>query len=259
MKEILERLLAGDFTVDEALRALDVERVENVGGFARLDPERQRRKGVPEVVYAPGKSQEVLRQVVERMVEAGGSALVSRLDAGGLEAVEAEALKRGWTASRYGSGLRVAVVELPEPDPANCGKVGLLAAGSSDVLVAEEARMVMEAMGVMVGYAYDVGVAALHRLAGPLAGMTRVGADVFIVAAGMDAALPSVVAGLVDVPVVALPVSTGYGAGGRGLAALLATLQACSPGVAVVNIDNGVGAGAVAGLIARRMAAARGA
>jgi NCAIR mutase (PurE)-related protein len=137
------------------------------------------------------------------------------------------------------------------------GGVGILAAGTSDIDVAEEARMMVDAMGLPCRRAYDVGASALHRLQGPLQAMINAGVDAIVVAAGMEAALPTVVAGLVSTPVVALPVSSGYGAGGSGLAALLASLQTCSPGMTVVNIDNGIGAGAAAGLIAARVAAAR--
>jgi len=122
------------------------------------------------------------------------------------------------------------------------------------VAIADEAAIVCREMGVAVLTAYDVGVAGVHRLVGPLRAMTDAGAAAIIVAAGMEGALPSVVSGLVDVPVIGLPVSTGYGLGGRGEAALLGMLQSCSPGLVVVNIDNGVGAGVTAALIARRSA-----
>ncbi|MDP9351573.1 MAG: nickel pincer cofactor biosynthesis protein LarB, partial [Chloroflexota bacterium] len=137
------------------------------------------------------------------------------------------------------------------------GRVGVLSAGSSDIPYAEEASVVAMQMGCTVRHIYDVGVAGLHRLFPPLRGLLQEGVDVIVVAAGMDGALPAVVSGLVDVPVIGLPTSTGYGAGGAGLAALLTMLQSCSPGLAVVNIDNGVGAGAMAALIANRAATGR--
>lgn len=137
------------------------------------------------------------------------------------------------------------------------GVVGVITAGTSDVPIAEEARMVAVETGCSVLTAFDCGVAGIHRLSEPLRGMRQASADAIIVAAGMDGALPSVVCGLVDVPVIGLPVSVGYGLGGRGVAALLSMLQTCSPGMSVVNIDNGVGAGAAAALIANRAAAAR--
>jgi NCAIR mutase (PurE)-related protein len=137
------------------------------------------------------------------------------------------------------------------------GVVGVLTAGTSDAPVADEAAFVCREMGCRVIRADDVGVAGLHRLEAPLRSLRNEGADVAIVVAGMDGALPSVVAGLLDVPVIGLPTSIGYGLGGQGVAALLSMLQTCAPGLTVVNIDNGVGAGATAALIANRVAAAR--
>lgn len=256
MREVLERLLAGEFSVEEALRALEAEHVDIAGDLARLDPDRLRRKGVPEVIYAPGKSPGLTAELAGRMLDATGQALVSRVDAGGSEALETLARERGAAITHFGSARRLVLTPAAEVT-AGPGGVGILAAGTSDVDVAEEARMVVEAMGVPCRHAYDVGASALHRLEGPLREMVTAGVDVLVVAAGMEAALPTVVAGLVSVPVIALPVSTGYGAGGRGLAALLSTLQTCSPGVTVVNIDNGIGAGAAAGLVAARVIAAR--
>jgi NCAIR mutase (PurE)-related protein len=251
MREILERLLGGEFTVEEALRALQAANVEVLGELARLDPGRLRRKGVPEVVYAPGKSPEVTAQLARQMLEATGQALVSRVSPAHdavLRDIDGEMVE-------YGTARRL--LRRPAEAINGDGGVGILAAGTSDIDVAEEARMMVDAMGLPCLRAYDVGASALHRLHAPLQAMIGAGVDAIVVAAGMEAALPTVVAGLVSTPVVALPVSSGYGAGGNGLAALLASLQTCSPGMTVVNIDNGIGAGAAAGLIAARVAAAR--
>jgi len=136
------------------------------------------------------------------------------------------------------------------PEPGGC--VGLLTAGTSDIPVAEEAALIITHMGCRVERGYDTGVAGMHRLLEPLTRMIESGADVLVVVAGMEGALPSVVAGLVDVPVIGVPTSTGYGLGGDGTAALYSILQSCSPGLVAVNIDNGVGAGAAAALMARR-------
>ena len=257
VREVLERLLAGEFTVEEALRALDAQHVDIAGDLARLDPDRLRRKGVPEVIYAPGKTPTVTMDLAGRMLAASGQALVSRVDE------ETDALLRqladteGAELHAYGSARRLVRKRADPAVLAEAGGVGILAAGTSDVDVAEEARMMVDAMGLPAQHAYDVGASALHRLEAPLKRMVLAGVDAVVVAAGMEAALPTVVAGLVSVPVIAVPVSTGYGAGGRGLAALLSMLQTCSPGVTVVNIDNGIGAGAAAGLVAARVMAAR--
>jgi len=222
---------------------------------ARPDPEREQRKGVPEVVYCPGKTPEQVLAIVAALVERSGRAVLSRVSVE-LESRLQEQFPSGQVA--VFSASRMAVVRAHAAQPRSpLGVVGVITAGTSDVPAAEEAAVVAREMGCEVVCAYDCGVAGLHRLAEPLRELRRRGVDAIVVAAGMDGALPSVVAGLVDVPVIGLPTSTGYGAGGRGMAALLSMLQTCSPGLAVVNIDNGVGAGATAALIARRTAAAR--
>jgi NCAIR mutase (PurE)-related protein len=256
MEEILERLLAGEFSVQEALLAIEGRRVEQVGELARLDPDRIRRKGVPEVILADGKTPAQTALLAMRLLDASGVALVSRVGDEHDAALQSAAriAERPLEIDVFGSGRRLRRTPPPE---ASGGSIGILTAGSSDVDVAEEARMVAETMGVLVRRAYDVGISAVHRLAEPLAAMVEADVDAVVVVAGMEGALPTLVGGLIAVPVVAVPTSTGYGAGGRGLAALLAMLQTCSPGVVVVNIDNGVGAGAAAALIAQRVARAR--
>lgn len=256
MKEILERLLAGQFSVEEALRAIEGERVEKVGALARLDPDRMRRKGVPEVILADAKTPGLTAILAMRLLDASGVALVSRVDDEHDLALRAAAKagERPVAIDVFGSGRRL---RRTPPAEAGGGSIGILTGGSSDVDVAEEARMVAETMGVGVSRAYDVGIAAVHRLAEPLAAMVEADVDAVVVVAGMEGALPTLVGGLIAAPVVAVPTSTGYGAGGGGLAALLAMLQTCSPGVVVVNIDNGIGAGAAAALIAQRVARAR--
>jgi len=224
--------------------------------YARLDPGRAGRTGVPEVILAERKTPEHTVGIARCMLEADGRALISRAPAATIAALEtAFGDEVQW---ERGPADRIVVLRAPgnEPPPA-VGNVAVLAAGTSDLPVAHEAMAVCREIGCAVHTAFDVGVAGLHRLFEPLHRLLTVPVDVIIVAAGMDGALPSVVAGLVDVPVIGLPVSVGYGMGGNGEAALLSMLQTCAPGLAVVNIDNGVGAGAMAGLIALRVAHAR--
>jgi NCAIR mutase (PurE)-related protein len=217
---------------------------------ARPDPERERRKGVPEVVYCPGKTVDQALEIAAALLERTGRALLSRVGP------ELEtALHQRFASCRVHvyPASRMAVVRHPDaPPPDGRGAIGVITAGTSDVPIAEEAAVVAAEMGCEVVTAYDCGVAGLHRLAEPLRAMRQRRVDAIVVVAGMDGALPSVVSGLADVPVIGLPTSIGYGAGGKGVAALLSMLQTCSPGLAVVNIDNGVGAGAMAALIARR-------
>ncbi|NLG28561.1 MAG: nickel pincer cofactor biosynthesis protein LarB [Chloroflexi bacterium] len=223
--------------------------------FARPDLFRDRRKGVPEVILCSTKTTAHSLEIAARFLEARGRAILSRVPPELHSAL----------SEQYGGQLewhpasRMAVIRRPgETAPSGDGVVGVLTAGTSDQPIAEEAAIVCQEMGCSVHTVYDVGVAGLHRLFAPLRSLIEdVAVDVIIVAAGMDGALPSVVSGLVDVPVIGLPTSIGYGMGGQGQAALLAMLQTCSPGLAVVNIDNGVGAGAMAGLIAARVGRAR--
>jgi pyridinium-3,5-biscarboxylic acid mononucleotide synthase len=256
LRRLLEELLAGDLGLEDVLQKLRLLQVTQLGEFARLDVNRDLRKGVPEVVYAPRKRDSDLEAIVRHFLADRGLALVSRL-----EPERAEALRLALTGAASIEDLTFAydpaacvlaarTSEYRAPEPGGC--VGLLTAGTSDIPVAEEAGLVITHMGCRVVRGYDTGVAGVHRLLEPLTRMIESEADVLVVVAGMEGALPSVVAGLVDVPVIGVPTSTGYGLGGDGTAALYSILQSCSPGLMAVNIDNGVGAGAAAALIARR-------
>ncbi len=230
--------------------------------FAQLDLGRQARSGVPEVIMTEGKDVEHCLTIARRFVAEEGRAILSRVSPeleARLRAEFAGMELETEMAMEWHPISRAAVLRRPgNPVPDSGGRVGVLTAGTSDIPVAEEAVILCREMGCTVHTAYDVGVAGLHRLFEPLHRMViEEKVDVLIVAAGMDGALPSVVSGLVDVPVIGLPTSIGYGLGGKGLSALLSMLQTCAPGLSVVNIDNGIGAGAVAGLIANRAAAAR--
>lgn len=253
LREILEQLSRGEITVDVAASRLAVSGIAALDDFARLDPERHGRKGVPEVVFAPGKTLEQLLKICASMLEHAGRAVISGLDGEQLAAVKEVFGDKVADAGKH-SGCLVLREPGHEPQPTG-GKVGILSAGTSDIPVAEQARIVAEEMGCETIRAYDVGVAGVHRLLEPLKEMVESGVAAIVVAAGMEGALPSVVAGLVPVPVIGLPTSTGYGLGGRGEAALMSMLQSCCPGLVAVNIDNGVGAGATAALIANNAAA----
>jgi pyridinium-3,5-biscarboxylic acid mononucleotide synthase len=255
IRRLLEALLEGDLGLEDALQKLRLLQVTQLGEFARLDVNRDLRKGVPEVVYAPRKTDADLEAIARRFLADRGLVLVSRL-----EPERAERLRRALVEEAaealtfvYDPAARVLAARTPAYRPPESGGcVGLLTAGTSDIPVAEEAALVITHMGCRVERGYDTGVAGVHRLLEPLTRMIESGADALVVVAGMEGALPSVVAGLVDVPVIGVPTSTGYGLGGDGTAALYSILQSCSPGLVAVNIDNGVGAGAAAALIARR-------
>ncbi|HEY5388036.1 MAG TPA: nickel pincer cofactor biosynthesis protein LarB [Thermoleophilia bacterium] len=251
LEELLAAVAGGRLAASEAADRLRRFGYSAVGDYARLDVSRAARKGVPEVVYAEGKTVEQLVGIVRRFLEHSPLVLCSRVSA---EQAVALAGNVPGTVEHDERSRVVVIRRTHEPPVPERGAVGVLAAGTSDLGVAGEAVTMCRAMGVAVVSAFDVGVAGLHRLGTPLDEMRAAGVAAIVVAAGMEGALPSVVAGLVDVPVIGLPTSTGYGLGGRGEAALLGMLQSCSPGLVVVNIDNGIGAGATAALIARRAA-----
>lgn len=221
----------------------------------RPDTGRERRKGAPEIIFGETKETAQIIAMAQRLLDATGRAIISRLPAQSLEPVQ-EAF-RAYTIRRRETSRTVVIYGPQYQRKHTGGHVGVISAGTSDIPVAEEAIIVAEEMGCRVSCIYDVGVAGLHRLMEPLRELLANEVDVIIVAAGMDGALPSVVAGLVPVPVIGLPTSIGYGIGGKGVAALLSMLQTCAPGLSVVNIDNGVGAGITAALIANRVAQAR--
>ncbi len=255
MRDILRRLVAGEMTEDEAIAQLRRIQLEELGGRARLDLGRYLRRGIPEVVLAAGKFPAEAAHLTVTLARQHGQGLISRMTDDHRVALHAEAMQTRMEVIAYHSSARV-VRDGFAPERVDA-KVALLTAGTSDVPVADEARMVVDACGIESRLEADLGVAGLHRFVGPLAAVLEWGADVVIVAAGMDGVLPGLVAGLVDVPVIGLPVSTGYGRGGAGEAALGTMLQSCSTGLTVVNIDNGIGAGTAAVLIAARAAQGR--
>jgi NCAIR mutase (PurE)-related protein len=255
VRDILRRLIAGELTEDEALAELRGVQLEELSGKARLDLGRFMRRGIPEVVLAPGKAPDEAARLTVALAQRQGQGLISRMSREHRASLQEAADAAEMTIVDYAQSARV-MREGYAPEALD-GKVGFLTAGTSDVPVADEARMVVEACGLGTRLEADLGVAGLHRFVGPLSAILEWGADVIVVAAGMDGVLPGLVAGLIDVPVIGLPVSTGYGRGGAGEAALGTMLQSCSTGLTVVNIDNGVGAGAGAVLIAARAAKAR--
>jgi pyridinium-3,5-biscarboxylic acid mononucleotide synthase len=221
----------------------------------RPDSHREQRKGVPEVIFGETKDTGQIVTMTRKILAETGRAIISRIQP---EVIEA--LRVVFKTSRVRVRENARAVVIYEPDyvhRSTGGHVGVISAGTSDIPVAEEAALIAEEMGCEVTCIYDVGVAGLHRLLEPLRDLLSKEVDAIIVAAGMDGALPSVVAGLVPVPVIGLPTSIGYGMGGKGIAALLSMLQTCAPGLSVVNIDNGVGAGITAAMIANGVARAR--
>jgi pyridinium-3,5-biscarboxylic acid mononucleotide synthase len=251
LEKTLAAVASGDLSPESAAGRLKRGKVRYLDEFAALDLGRSIRKGVPEVVYARGKSPAQVAGICATLLESSERVIVST------------------PTPEHEAEIRATLPEIPlrqagrsliigdgESAPSG-GRVGALSAGTSDLPVLEEAIAVAREMGASVMSFHDVGVAGVHRLAAPLQELREFDPDVLVVAAGMEGALPSVVSGLVAVPVIGLPTSTGYGLGGDGTAAILGMLQTCSPGLSVVNVDNGVGAGATAALIANRAALGR--
>jgi len=246
----LERFDAGFRGLRSQRNILAVERVAHI---AHLDVGREIRKGLPEIILAEGKAPREVAEIVEAMVERTGRAIVSRAGRKHLRLIRALRIPKSKIQFFDKSGMIITRLSSYRVG-ATGGKVGLLTAGTSDIPVAEEAKVIAEEMGCETRAYYDVGVAGLHRLFKPLYELLKWDSDVIVVVAGREGALPTVVAGLVDVPVIGVPTSRSYGFGDKGIAALAAMLQSCSLGIAVVNIDGGVGAGSIGGLIANRSA-----
>ena len=239
---VLRDLKAGKLSVREAMDRLRTLPFEDLG-FAKVDTHRSLRKGFPEAVYCPGKTDAQIVEIVRRLALNASVILATHAAPKTFERVR-KALQGSPVA--YHEAARLIVVgTLPKRRK---GLVAVVTAGTSDAPVAEEAALTAEAMGTRVDRVYDVGVAGVHRILEQRKRLEK--ARVIVVVAGMEGALPSVVSGLVEAPVIAVPTSVGYGASFDGLAALLAMMNACSPGVAVVNIDNGFGAGYLAAMIA---------
>jgi pyridinium-3,5-biscarboxylic acid mononucleotide synthase len=242
LRELLEQYKAGECSLDDAMARLKHLPYEDIG-FARIDHHRNIRQGFPEVIFGQGKTDEQIAAIVERMLKVDTNVLVTRttLEAYGLvQQLAADAV--------YHKAARAITIKRDNKRRGK-GKIAIVSAGTSDMPVAEEAAVTAELSGNTIERFYDVGVAGLHRLLSEREKLVEM--RVIVCVAGMEGALPSVVGGLVPVPVIAVPTSIGYGASFGGLAALLGMLNSCSSNVLVVNIDNGFGAGFTASLINR--------
>jgi NCAIR mutase (PurE)-related protein len=245
LRELLEKIRAGDLSVNQGIEALKKLPFEDLG-WACLDHHRHIRGGFPEVVYGPGKTCKQLVDIITRLISVGGPVLVTRVSEEQSESVikaipemKFHPIPKSLTWSGKASAQR----------PSNKGTVLVVSAGTADLPVSEESCLTLELMGHPYKRIYDVGVAGIHRLLDHMDELRQ--ASVIIAVAGMDGVLPSLLGGIVSVPVVAVPSSTGYGANFQGLAPLLTMLNSCATGVAVVNIDNGFGAGAFAAMVNR--------
>jgi NCAIR mutase (PurE)-related protein len=254
MKEILKKVQEKKITIEEAERLLRADMIEHVGDLAQLDIFRKARTGVPEVIYAQNKDPQMVIEIINSFIKKNEFAIISRYTQEQLVLITKNFESKDYNIEVNELGKIVIIKEKTFNFVEKKGRVGIITAGSSDIPVAEEAKVIVKVMGCKVFTSYDVGIAGFHRIFTPLSEMIKNEVDIIIVCAGMEGTLPGVVAALVDVPVIGVPVSSGYGLGEKGMGALTTMLQSCSPGLVVVNIDNGFGAGASAAMVANKIA-----
>ena len=248
--QILESLKIGKLTVSQAKKMLSIYSIEKIEDFAKLDVGRKLRRGIPEVVFAEKKQLVEIKKIILAALKRSGSILVSRINKDDYKKILSFS-KKNRIKTKLGKNT-TSVLFFKNALHCSGGKIGILTAGTSDIGVAEEARLMCESMGCTCISSHDVGIAGLHRVFPILKKMIKEEVDAIIVVAGMEGALASIVSALVDIPVIGVPSSVGYGYGEKGIAALASMLQSCTLGLSVVNIDNGIGAGAIASNIANR-------
>ncbi|MHA7734563.1 nickel pincer cofactor biosynthesis protein LarB [Nitrosopumilus sp. S6] len=248
--EILKAVKSGKISVNDAKKLLSLYSIEEIEGIAKIDINRRNRRGIPEIIFAETKELDEIKKIIKRVLEKSNSVIVSRLKKTDYPKIQAFAKK---LKVKVKTGKKSSTLLLfKKPIKFQGGKVGILTAGTSDIGVAEEARLVCEAMNCKCITSYDVGVAGIQRIFPILKEMVKEDVDCVIVAAGMEGALATLVSTLVDIPIIGIPTSVGYGYGEKGIAALASMLQSCSLGLSVVNIDNGIAAGGIAANIANR-------
>jgi pyridinium-3,5-biscarboxylic acid mononucleotide synthase len=249
LTEILESLDLGKISVPKAKKLLSLYSIEKIEELAKIDVNRKLRRGIPEVVFAEKKEFSDLKKIVLSTIQRADSVLVSRINKSHYEKMLSFSRKN---KLKIHTGKNTTTLLFYKRLSSTGGKVGIMTAGTSDIGVAEESRLICESMGCQCICSYDVGIAGIHRLFPIIKKMIRDEVDAIIVVAGMEGALASVISSLVDIPVIGVPSSVGYGYGEKGVAALASMLQSCTLGLSVVNIDNGIGAGAFAANIANR-------
>jgi len=255
IKDILQKLIEKKISLENAEKLLKANLIEEVGDLAKIDIFRKTRTGTPEVIFAQNKNPQMLIDIISGFLKRKNFAIISRYSEEQKRLfLENFSNNRDYIIDINELGKIIVIKEASYKFIKKGGIVGIITAGSSDIPVAAEAKVIAEAMGCKVETSFDVGIAGIHRIFTPLSNMIKNGVQVIIVCAGMEGTLPGVVAALVDVPVIGVPISSGYGMGEKGKGALITMLQSCSPGLLVVNIDNGFGAGASAAIIANKIA-----
>jgi len=248
--DILEKLEKGKISIKNAKNLLSLYSIEEVEGFAKIDINRQKRRGIPEIVFAETKELDEIKKITKKTLEKANSVIISRIKKEDYSKIMTF-VKRLKVKIKTGKNSS-SILLFKKPIKFHGGKVGIITAGTSDIGVAEESRLVCEAMNCKCITSYDVGVAGIQRIFPVLKELIKEDVDCIIVAAGMEGALATLVSSMVDIPIIGIPTSVGYGYGEKGIAALASMLQSCSLGLSVVNIDNGIAAGGIAANIANR-------
>lgn len=251
LPEILESLQKGKISTKKAQKLLSLYSLEKIENFAQIDIGRKNRRGIPEVIFAENKKYDEIVKIIQRVLEKSNEVIVSRITKTDYPKIISFSKKRKFLVET-GKNCSTLIISKKSIKKTH-GKIGILTAGTSDVGVAEEARLMSQVMGCKCITSYDVGVAGIHRVFPILKKFIEEDVDVIIVVAGMEGALATLVSSLVNIPVIGVPTSVGYGYGEKGIGALASMLQSCSLGLSVVNIDNGIGAGSIAANIANRM------
>lgn len=240
MKDILYKLLDGNLSVEEAEDMLKISQIQEIGDNVNFDINRKSRLGVPEAIYSQGKTDEDLLNIINN-IDSTNNIIITRLDETRFNRIKNQINEKVKEKITFYKQASILIINNSQITKLNLS-VGIITAGTADIPTAEEARITIEQSGYTPITTYDVGVAGIHRLFDKITYLLEEKVDAIIVVAGMEGALPSVVAGLVDIPIIAVPTSTGYGVGQGGFTALFSMLQSCAPGIATVNIDNGYGA-----------------
>ncbi len=251
---ILDEFANGSLSLSEVKKEISIHAIEKIDDIAKLDVGREiRRGGIPEIIFSENKEYKDIIRVAAAAIRRNGQVVVSRIKKNELSKVAGALRRKGFIVEIGRNSTTLLASEKSFVCKMTNAKIGVISAGTSDVGVAEEARIVSKAMGCEAITSYDVGIAGMHRLFPALKEMFKQEIGAIVVVAGMEGALASVVASMVDIPVVGVPTSIGYGFGANGIGALASMLQSCTLGLAVVNIDNGIGGGVYAALIAKRM------
>ncbi len=255
LRSILEKVRSRQLSIDEAEKLIKLYQFEEVTRYVLYDIGRYVRRGVPEIVFAEPKAPEIVKEIVLNLVKRGEpKVIISRVKPEHIKVLKSIDFSSLGYILEVREEARIIVVKRKDLEQEqHGGRVAVVAAGTADIPIAEEVKVIAEEMGCTVLTVYDVGIANMCRALYAIRKILEFDPDIVVVVAGMEGALPSVIASFLDVPVIAVPRSVGYGLGGKGLAAILSMLQSCTLGVAVVNIDNGVGAGVIASMVARRV------